>query len=327
MSKRRRLLWTLFPSYLLIVLFSLGAVAGYASFAIRRFHIERRTADLEIRARMILRQLPASFPSTKPDSLKGFTESLAAAAATRVTVVSKLGHSLADSEEPRGAETLAHLPEFHEALEGRTGVAQRYSVGAQSQVLYVAVPIHRREKVVGAIRVSVSLASLAPELEDLNARILVIAVIVAIAVATITFIITRRIGRDAAEMKQGAERFAAGDFLLKVGIPDSEELGGLALALNGMAEQLDATIRTITFQRNEQQAILTSLRESVIAVDSGEHVLFVNRAASELLGLDSNWAVGRLMQEVVRVGELQHFISAMLRRPGRRGAGGDSTRQ
>ena len=82
-----------------------------------------------------------------------------------------------------------------------------------------------------------------------------------------------------------------------------------------MAAQLDTTIRTITMQRNEQQAILTSLRESVIAVDSGEHVLFVNRAASALLGIDGNWAVGRLMQEVVRVGELQQFISTMLRSP------------
>ena len=213
MNKRRRLLWTLFPSYLLIVLFSLMAVAGYASFAIRRFHIERRTADLEIRARLILRQLPASFPghqARQPDHLHA--EPRRGGRHARHAGLQDRPCAGRQRRAARRAETLAHLPEIQEALEGGTGVGQRYSVGAQSEVLYVAVPIHRREKVVGAIRVSVSLASLAPELEDLNARILVIAVIVALAVAIITFIVTRRIGRAAAEMKQGAERFAAGDF-------------------------------------------------------------------------------------------------------------------
>ena len=67
----------------------------------------------------------------------------------------------------------------------------------------------------------------------------------------------------------------------------------LAEALNIMAAQLDDRIRTVTAQRNEQEAILSSMVEGVIAVDSRETILSLNRTAAQLLDVSSEFAPGQ----------------------------------
>jgi len=69
-------------------------------------------------------------------------------------------------------------------------------------------------------------------------------------------------------MRQGAERFAAGDFSHRLPLPDSVELASLALTLNRMAAQLAEQIAVIMQQRNEQEAILESMHEGVLALDT-----------------------------------------------------------
>ena len=63
------------------------------------------------------------------------------------------------------------------------------------------------------------------------------------------------------EIRGGAERFAKGDLIHTIDVPDSEEFGSLADALNRMAVQRDEKIRTITQQSHEQQAMLSSMIE------------------------------------------------------------------
>ena len=69
--------------------------------------------------------------------------------------------------------------------------------------------------------------------------------------AALGWFISRRISQPLQEMRQGAERFAAGDFSHRLPIPDSVELASLALTLNRMAAQLAEQIAVIMQQRNE----------------------------------------------------------------------------
>ncbi|MDD5089263.1 MAG: histidine kinase dimerization/phospho-acceptor domain-containing protein [bacterium] len=88
----------------------------------------------------------------------------------------------------------------------------------------------------------------------------------------------------------------------------------LAAALNDMAARLDDKLRTLMLRRNEQEAILISLREGVVAVDHREHILFMNNAATKLLGVDGERVVGRMLTEVIRASELQRFVTGMMQR-------------
>src|SRR5499427_3263589 len=126
---------------------------------------------------------------------------------------------------------------------------------------------------------------------------------------------SRRISQPLQDMRRGAERFAAGDFYHRLTIPDTIELASLAITLNRMAAQLAEQIAVITQQRNEQEAILESMREGVLALDTQERVITVNRAAEALLGVVATQAKGHTIQEVVRNVALQRLLVAAVHSP------------
>jgi two-component system, OmpR family, phosphate regulon sensor histidine kinase PhoR len=123
---------------------------------------------------------------------------------------------------------------------------------------------------------------------------------------------SRRISQPLQDMRRGAERFAAGDFYYRLTIPDTVELASLAITLNRMAAQLAEQIAVITQQRNEQEAILESMQEGVLALDTQERVITVNRAAEALLGVVATQAKGHIIQEVVRNVTLQRLAAAAI---------------
>ncbi len=102
--------------------------------------------------------------------------------------------------------------------------------------------------------------------------------------AVVSLVVARRISRPMEEMRVGAERFARGELGYKLVVPESEEMAGLAETLNLMAQQLEERIRTIVQQKNEQEAVLASMVEGVLAVDIEFRVISINKAAEALLG-------------------------------------------
>jgi two-component system phosphate regulon sensor histidine kinase PhoR len=83
-------------------------------------------------------------------------------------------------------------------------------------------------------------------------------------------------------------------------------------AFNRMAEKCQQRIATLTQHNNEQKAVLASMAEGVLAVDSQERVISLNTASGRLLGLDQAQAQGRRLQEVVRNADLSRFITRAL---------------
>ena len=91
-------------------------------------------------------------------------------------------------------------------------------------------------------------------------------------------------------------------------MPESEELAKLVEALNYMAAQLDDRFRTITQQRQEQEAILSSMVEGVVAVDNHDRLITLNKAGARLLMVNPEMAKGQSIQEIIRNKELQRFL-------------------
>jgi two-component system phosphate regulon sensor histidine kinase PhoR len=299
--RKRRLLWQLYPSYLLVTLLSLFAVAWYASESVREPYIDQVTADLEARARLTEGQVAPSVQREEWRRIDRLCKDLGARTATRITVVLPSGRVVGDSlEDPARMENHADRPEIIRALADQVGRSTRYSYTIHRRLRYVAVPVKAGGEMIGVIRCSVPITSIDRALRAIYARIAVGGIIVAALAAFLALMLARRLSSPLEEMKQGAERFAEGDFSRRLPDSNTAEVSALAEAMNRMAEQLDDRIRDIERRRNESEAVLSSMEEGVIAVDSEERLLGVNRAAARLLGIDSGRAQGRSIQEVVR---------------------------
>jgi two-component system phosphate regulon sensor histidine kinase PhoR len=311
--RRRRLLWQLYPSYLLITALSLVAVGVYASRSMHRSWLETTARDLRTRALLIRDEVSELVLSGSPDQVDRLCKRLGAESGTRITVILPSGKVIGDSEEdPARMENHADRPEIIKALSGSNGVSTRYSPTLGINMMYAAIPLESEGETVAVLRTSLPLTSIDAAIRALYARIAVGVLVVAALAAGVSLFVSRRISRPIEDIKHGALRFASGELRSRLAVPDSEEIGALAEAMNEMAAQLDDRIGATLRQRNELEAVLASMIEGVLAVDPEERLIGMNQAAAAMLGVDPERARGQSIQEVIRNTRLQEFAAQAL---------------
>jgi two-component system phosphate regulon sensor histidine kinase PhoR len=311
--RRKRLVWQLYPAFLFVTLFLVLAVTWYASRSLRVFYLDEIAKDLESRAALIRSQIGTPVGPEDTAQIDGLCDELGRISQTRITVILRSGLVVGDSEEdPASMEDHSDRPEIIAAMSGRTGRSLRYSATLKTNMMYVAIPIAEGRKTVAVVRTSIPASAIDDALRSIFGRLALAGVILAVVVAVISLVITRRITRPLVDLRRAAERFAGGDLATPLAVPDTEEIGSLAIAMNKMAERLDMRLKAMVEQRNEQQAVLESMVESVLAIDSDERIISVNHAAAALFDVEPEEVDGRPLQEIIRNPELQKLAADTL---------------
>ncbi len=314
MKKRKRLLWQLFPSYLLITLISLLAASWYASEAMRQFFLDQTATNLIARAALVEKQIKGHLSPLRGESIDAICKEAGRLSATRITVILPDGRVIGDSREtPRLMDNHAGRPEIVAALAGRTGQSLRYSNTLMQRMLYVAIPIKDRQDIVAVLRTSLPATAVETEIRSIQLKIALGGCIIALLAAGISWIISRRISRPIEQMKKSAAQFAGGNLSHRLPPPATEEMAGLAEAMNQMAAQLDDRIETIISQRNQLETVLASMLEGVIAIDSEERIVSINQAAAQLFENEPADCQNKSIQEVIRSPALQQFVRTALK--------------
>jgi two-component system phosphate regulon sensor histidine kinase PhoR len=317
--RRPRLFWRIYATYLVVIIVCTAAMGFYAGRAARSFSIQQTEAELRARAELVRAQLPTDGAAADSTATQDLIRRLGSASGTRLTVIaaddpgSAKGTVLADSDvDPATMPDHSQRPEFLQALTAGSGAAIHYSVELGQDMLYVAVPLKQDGRVVSVVRASVPLTAVNQTVTKYYERIAISAVVVALIAAAIGLFVTRRITGPVGDIQSGAERLAAGDFTHKLYVPRTAEFASLAESLNRMADELDDKLRTLTRERNEREAVLSSMVEGVLAVDTQERVIAVNAAAARLLDTTAAEAEGKAIQEVVRNPDLQRVVAETL---------------
>jgi two-component system phosphate regulon sensor histidine kinase PhoR len=312
MSKKR-LLWQLYPTYLLITLLALISVGWYALSSLQEFYYDRTAIDLEVRARLVERLVAGQFADKDKSPLDVLSKDVGKSAFMRVTLIQPSGEVVGDShEDPARMDNHADRPEIKDALSGKRGMSVRFSHTLQEKMMYLAIPIESNGEILGVVRTSLSINFIDNALRSIEIKIAWGALAVALFAAVISLGVSRRISRPLEVMKGAAEEFARGGVPGKIPVTGSLEIAGLAKTLNQMARQLDYRIRRITEERNEREAVLFSMVEGVFAVDAAERFISMNQAAAHLIGVDAANCKRKSVQEVVRSNELQQFVKKAL---------------
>jgi two-component system phosphate regulon sensor histidine kinase PhoR len=312
---RRKLIWQLYPSYLVITLTALIAVTAYCSRYFREVYRNQVRDTLSQLAGIAAEQVRAALETEGPPGVDRLCKRLAGGNAhgTRLTVVAPSGKVLGDSHEnPAVMEDHAARPEIQEALRTGSGSSLRFSPTLGRQMMYVAVALPEQDAPVAVVRAAAPLTEIDRALHSMYVHLLWAGLVIAAGAAVLSLLISRRISQPIIGIERIAERFAAGELDLRVPTPPSAELATLAGSLNRMAVQLGERITTITEQRNELDAVLSSMVEGVFAVDNRGRLVSVNRAAAQLLGIDPAQTQNRHMEEVIRNVDLQQFVRQTL---------------
>ncbi len=313
----RHLFWRIYLTYLIIVVLCTAGVGYFALRSVSDFHRDQTARELAARAALVRDEIAPLLEDGDEAAVQVTVRRLGEVSETRITVISNglpgapVGEVVAESRAaPEELERHSDRPEFKAAAGGEIGRAIRESATLGTEMMYVAVPVEDAGRVVAVVRTAMSLSRVDDAVDGLYRSILLTAVVVALVAAVIGWYVSRRIARPMREVREGAERFAAGDFTHKLAVPATEEFAGVAESLNVMAEELDERLGAITRERNEREAVLESMVEGVLAVDPDLRILTLNTAAAELLGVDPVEVQGAAIEEAVRNPDLQRVVAA-----------------
>jgi two-component system phosphate regulon sensor histidine kinase PhoR len=313
MATKKRLLWQLFPSYLLITLISLLIVTWYASRSLKHFFLEQTASDLEVRAHLLEKQVLEYLNPLDAKSIDLWCKKIGKRASTRITIILPSGEVIGDSEEnPANMDTHIDRPEFIQALSSPLGASIRYSRTLEKTMMYVGVPIRNNSQILGVIRTSIPVSAIDDALKSIQNKILIGGLIISAFAAILSLLISRSITRPIELIKKWAESIARGEFQFRPQLDGSEEISGLSQAMNQMATQLRDRIDTIMRQRNEIEAMFSSMIEGVFAVDTEEHIISMNQAAAKMFACNPSEVHGRSMQEVIRNTIMHEFVKIAL---------------
>ncbi len=311
-----RLFWQIFPACVGITIFSLLLAAWLADTTGRDFYINRLQEEIRERALLIEPTITTLSMGTE-QQLQEFVRKTGRRAATRITVIDRDGVVLADSNEDHTLmDNHRNRPEVLPALAGNTGFSMRRSRTLGESMLYVAIPVelksadHR-----GVLRLAIQNTALETMLRSLLWKFFGIGVIVFGLAALLSLYCARRISRPLEEMKHGAEQLTKGriDQLVQISSEHmSVEMAGLAGSINQMAEQINRRIRIIIQQRNELEAVFSSMADSVVAIDADKRIIRMNQAATALFALPSEVVKGKAVQGIIRNAYLLEMIDFTL---------------
>lgn len=308
-----KLKWQLFPSHIIILICAMLAVAWYGTHSLKKFYVAQMATFLEAQADLILSGVTELTVAENLSELDKFCRETGGEISTRITVVVPGGKVICDSgRDPQAMQNHANRPEIKQSFAGNTGISQRYSTTTREDMLYVAIPIRERKEIKGVLRVSKPLTEIDKELKNLFSRVVAGIIVIIVFVSVITLLLAKKISQPLEQMKDESLRFANGDFSRRIMVSGSDEIVGLAQAMNRMAEQLDDRIRAVLGKSKELETVLSSMLEGVIAVDLHEKILYMNESAIKQLDISQSEMQGKRLLEVVRNVELLHFIKYTL---------------
>jgi two-component system phosphate regulon sensor histidine kinase PhoR len=303
----RRLAWRLFVAYFLVTLAALVALGWYGSYVLDEALASGLSRQLLTTAQLVAQQV-GPLLDDKDHQVKSVIDSASQANGSRLTVILPSGEVVADTEEvPDRMDNHAGRPEVQAALAGETHREDRYSNTLREQFIYVAVPVFREGRVAAVVRAAVPRAESRRELRRYQGMLLGGLTVATLAASLVGWRMARRQSRPFEEVADAAQRLAQGNETERLPTSDVQELARLSESLNQLAQELEDRGHMIGRQGHELEAVLASMIEGVLAVDSDERVISINRAAARLVGGNVAELTGRNLQEVIRNADLRRL--------------------
>jgi two-component system, OmpR family, phosphate regulon sensor histidine kinase PhoR len=231
----------------------------------------------------------------------------------RATIISYEGKVLGDSTlDHTGLQTVEnhfYRDEVQQALKSGLGSSRRFSTTAREEMLYVATVFGDTPKRI--IRLSAPLTQIETITDQLRGMLLVLLFGAFVLTIVLSLLGSILISKPVKKVAVIAKRIAGGDFSARGTIASSDEIGDLSRTLNDMADQIKAKMDETTSTKSRLEAVLLSMSEGVMAVDSKGTIVLMNQSLRDFLSV-RDMPFGRKPMEVLRNVEVQGIVDDAL---------------
>ncbi|NLH32165.1 MAG: PAS domain-containing protein [Firmicutes bacterium] len=300
----RPLLLKLTGLVLVVTLLSMGVTTFFVMLFARNTLIDNLYMDLESDAKLVGRWLDTTDWQNVRETMRHLSETTT----RRVSILDLDGNIVADSYYPSEYFTnVSDYPEFQQALKEGVGTARRISESSNLEELYVAVRFPK-----GIVRLATTSQEITAPLSFLSQAAVVLTGIMGLMAFGIAYYINRNITEPLGEMLDLTRQLQVGEFSRRVLVRSTDEIGQLSRAFNELSQTLEEMFQTVHDRENKLNAILTSMEDAVLAVDTNYKLILANRRMAEMINEDVSSLMGKDLTEAFQSYQLVEVVSDTL---------------
>ncbi len=157
------------------------------------------------------------------------------------------------------------------------------------------------------VLVSIPTSSAFKVMTEFTKGILWFTLISCLVVIAIALVVSQRIVRPIRQVTGAARAIGRGEFDQEIPVTGSNEVGILAEEFNSMRWNLKSAVGKLTEEEKKMTAIVNSIAEGLILLDSSDRVLHINPAAERLLNLSVD-NIDKDITEIIQNDELLHIF-------------------
>ena len=288
----------LYAGFSVVILLSILIVGLMVQRQIEQASLKDIRNNLTTQA-FILQQSFVNIGAQTQSQIQKTVEQIGHLIETRVTLISKKGVVIADSEfGSKHMDNHLYRPELIAATASEIGQSRRYSETLQKPMLYVAISAVASNSNLGYIRTALSTERIDEEINYLRRVIIIAASLTALIALFIGYWLAMSFARPLKQMTIIAHNYAHGRYELRIPSHRRDEIGDLARSLNQMADISAKRFNIIKAERDQLSVILKSMNEGVITVTSLGKITHVNAAACRMLRTSKDRCMGQSLTDV-----------------------------
>ncbi|MDF2675453.1 MAG: cell wall metabolism sensor histidine kinase WalK [Clostridiales bacterium] len=301
-------------AYTMSVLIITLVISGFFTFeTIKKVHFVNIEEKLVSEAYILSQVLAENMLSNDIEHMKSTLSDVGKELHVRITVIDNQGMVLGETDyDPKYMENHLQRPEVQEAFQGEVGKEIRYSGTLKVDLMYIAYPIFNADNVIGVVRLSTPIKEINGLRRSVNTNLIIAFIPGLLLSLLLMYRISVSITRPIKEIKDAAVDITHGKLDRSINIISTDEIGELAKAIDFMAASLREKINSIKDKNTKMEAILSSVVNGIIAVDSHKNILFINPMAQKMLNITEVDIAGKHLLQVIRNNKIDNMIKNIL---------------
>lgn len=301
---RYLIVFIIFLTSILLIVYIIGVRK------IRQHYLQTLTMNLMKISRTLLPLVRIHIEDNNYEELDKIVKDIGNKIEVRITVIDENGKVLADTKsDPVTMENHRNRIEIEEALKGNIGTSIRYSSTINEDMLYLAIPIVKENKVRNVLRMSVFLKDVNILLKEFRKDLLLSLIALSFGILIIYFIFFTKWNNSMNNIMQFSKRVAEGDFSARILSKPGNEFKNLIDSLNYMNDKMRELFKKLREEKEQFQILINSINELLFVIDSKGKIVLSNDSFRDFVG--DNTAEGKYYWEVIRNKDIIGLVQKM----------------
>ena len=311
----------LLVTYLALTTLGTSILAGYILWSFYGYFMNTRQADLDAWTTALSESVADSLEENEIDRVELLVQRYGARQSVTLRVFTPEGRLLSTSDPKldRQITDWSSVPGMREALQNKPAQGMAKGVLSKEDRLYAAKPISRNGRMLGVLRMSITLAQFQHQFLRVILTVLGTLSLTLLVCAFISERLARNMAKPIQAMRNFAMEVGRGHLGEKLNIRQNDELGQLATELNRMSQRLASLDKErrafLANVSHELRTPVSNVHVTLEALESGADEEPELRSRFIRTALDETTRLSGLIKDLLDLGRLEAGVTPLEQQP------------